>query len=187
MAHIDFLDEIIARLSDEVADRLRPADEQIDRLDSIPGVGRRTAEVLLAEIGTEIGRFPSAAHLASWAGMCPGNGESAGKRLSGKTRKGNNWVRVALIEAAQAAARKKDSYLSAQFRRLTARRGRKKAAVAVGHTILVIVYWLLTRPDLYHELGSTYFDERDRTRVQRRLVHRLQALGYSVQLTPHAA
>ena len=118
--------------------------------------------------------------------MFPGNEESAGKRLSGKTRKGNNWVRVALIEAAQAAARKKDSYLSAQFRRLTARRGHKKAAVAAGHTILVIVYWLLTRPDIYYELGSTYFDERDRTRVQRRLVHRLEALGYSVQLTPHA-
>jgi transposase len=187
LAHIDFLDEVIDRLSDEVAERLRPADEQIDRLDSIPGVGRRTAEILLAEIGTDVGRFPTAAHLASWAGMCPGNNESAGKRLSGKTRKGNTWVRVALIEAAQAAARKKDSYLSAQFRRLTARRGRKKAAVAVGHTILVIAYWLLTRPDLYHELGSTYFDERDRTRVQRRLVHRLEALGYSVELTPHAA
>ena len=187
LAHIDFLDETIARLSQEIADRLQPFEDQIDRLDGIPGVGRRTAEVLLAEIGTDLSRFPSAAHLASWAGMCPGNEESAGKRLSGKTRKGNAWLRVALIEAAQAAARKKDSYLSAQFRRLTARRGRKKAAVAVGHTILVIAYWLLTRPDLYHDLGSTYFDEHDRTRVQRRLVHRLEALGYSVQLKPRAA
>jgi hypothetical protein len=119
--------------------------------------------------------------------MCPGNEESAGKRLSSKTRKGNSWLRVALIEAAQAAARKKDSYLSAQFRRLTARRGRKKAAVAVGHSILVIAYWLLTRPDLYHDLGSTYFDDRDRTRVERRLVHRLEGLGYTVQLKPRAA
>ena len=113
------------------------------RLDGIPGVGRRTAEVLLAEIGTDMARFPSAAQLSSWAGMCPGNEESAGKRLSGKTRKGNSWLRVALIEAAQAAARKKDSYLSAQFRRLTARRGRKKAAVAgrlfdSGHRLLAL-------------------------------------------------
>jgi transposase len=149
LAHIDFLDETITRLSAEVAERLRPVDEQIERLDGIPGVGRRTAEVLLAEIGTGMARFPSPGHLASWAGMCPGNEESAGKRLRSKTRKGNSWLRVALIEAAQAAARKRDSYLSAQFRRLTARRGRKKAAVAVGHSILVIVYWLLTRPDLY--------------------------------------
>jgi transposase len=187
LAHIDFLDETIARLSDEVAERLHPVDEQIERLDGIPGVGRRTAEVLLAEIGTDMARFPSAAHLSSWAGMCPGNEESAGKRLSSKTRKGNCWLRVALIEAAQAAARKKDSYLSAQFHRLTARRGRKKAAVAVGHSILVIAYWLLTRPDLYQDLGSTYFDDRDRTRVERRLVHRLEGLGYTVELKPRAA
>ena len=187
LAHIDFLDETIARLSVEVAERLRPVDEQIERLDGIPGVGRRTAEVLLAEIGTDMARFPNAAHLSSWAGMCPGNEESAGKRLSSKTRKGNSWLRVALIEAAQAAARKKDSYLSAQFRRLTARRGRKKAAVAVGHSILVIAWWLLTRPDLYQDLGSTYFDDRDRTRVERRLVHRLEGLGYTVELKPRAA
>jgi transposase len=187
LAHIDFLDETATRLSGEIAERLRPFDDELDRLEGIPGVGRRTAEVLLAEIGTNLGRFPSAAHLASWAGMCPGNEESAGKRLSGKTRKGNVWLRVALTEAAQAAGRKKDSYLSAQFRRLVARRGKKKAVVAVGHTILVIAYWLLTRPDLYHDLGSTYFDEHDRARVERRLVHRLEALGYSVQLKPRAA
>jgi transposase len=107
--------------------------------------------------------------------MCPGNEESAGKRLSGKTRKGNLWLRVALIEAAQAAARKKDSYLSAQFHRLAARRGKNKASVAVGHTILVIAYHQLTRPELYHDLGSTYFDDDDRIRVQRRLVQRLEA------------
>lgn len=187
LAHIDFLDETITRLSTEIAGRLAPVDECVERLDGIPGVGRRTAEVLLAEIGTDLGRFPSAAHLASWAGMCPGNDESAGKRLRGKTRKGNVWLRVALIESAQAAARKKDSYLSAQFHRLAARRGRKKAAVAVGHTILIIAYHLLTRPDLYHDLASTYFDDRDRTRVERRLVHRLEALGYTVHLDARVA
>jgi transposase len=187
LAHLDFLDETVARLSAEIAERLRPFDEQLERLDGIPGVGRRTAEVLLAEIGTDLARFPSATHLASWAGMCPGNEESAGKRLSGKTRKGNVWLRVALIEAAQGAGRKKDSYLSAQFHRLVARRGKNKASVAVGHSILVIAYHLLTRPDLYHDLGSTYFDDHDRARVERRLVHRLEALGYTVELKSRAA
>ena len=132
-------------------------------------------------------RFPTAGHLASWAGMCPGNHESAGKRQSGKTRKGSKWLRATLVEAAQAAGRSKGTYLSAQFRRLTARRGKKRAAVAVGHTILTIVYHLLTRGTTYKDLGVTYFDERDRARVERRLVSRLEALGYTVQLQRPAA
>jgi transposase len=184
LAHIDFLDETLAQLSAEIAERLRPFDEQLERLDGIPGVGRRTAEVLLAEIGPDPRRFSSAAHLASWAGVCPGNQESAGKRQSGATRKGNRVLRVVLVEAAHAVARTKDTYLSAQNHRLAARRGKKKAAVAVGHSILVIAYYLLTRSALYEDLGSTYFDQRDQARVERRLVHRLQALGYTVQLTP---
>ena len=127
-------------------------------------------------------RFPSAAHLASWAGMCPGNHESAGKRTSGRTRQGTRALRAALVEAAQAAGRTKQTYLGAQFRRLAARRGKKKAAVAVGHTILVIVYHLLSEGTVYQALGPQYVDARDRQRVARRLVHRREALGYQVAL-----
>ncbi len=132
-------------------------------------------------------RFPTAGHLASWAGMCPGNNESAGKRQSGKTRKGSPWLRALLVQAAHAAARKKGTYLGAQYRRLAARRGRNKAAVAVGHSILVIVYHILRRGTDYQELGPLYFDERDRQSVERRLVHRLEGLGYKVSLEPTAA
>ncbi len=187
LAHIAFLDEQIEQVSAEIAERLRPFQEAIDRLDTIPGVGRRIAEVLLAEIGTDLARFATAGHLASWAGMCPGNNESAGKRLSGRTRKGSPWLRMALIEAAQAASRTRNTYLMAQYRRLAARRGRKKALVALGHTILVIVYYLLTRQTDYQDLGAQYFDERDRRTVERRLVRRLEALGYRVSLDPVAA
>jgi transposase len=187
LAHISFLDEQIEQVSAEIAERLRPFQELIDRLDVIPGVGRRIAEVVIAEIGTDLTRFPTAGHLASWAGMCPGNNESAGNRKSGTTRKGSPWLRMALIEAAQAAARTRNTYLMAQYRRLAARRGRKKALVAVGHTILVIAYYLLTRQTDYQDLGGQYFDERDRQAVERRLVRRLEALGYKVSLDPAAA
>ncbi len=187
LAHIDYLDEAIERVSEEIAERVSPFEEQIERLDSIPGVGRRTAEEMVAEIGPEVERFPSAGHLASWAGMCPGNNESAGKRHSGKTRKGDPWLRAALVEAAKAAGRTKDTYLSAQYHRLVRRRGKKKAAVAVGHTILVIAYHLLERGCSYQELGGNYFDQRDRQAVERGLVRRLESLGYNVTLDAVAA
>ena len=187
LAHVDYLDAAIERVSAEIRDRLRPFEAAVERLDAIPGIGRRTAEVLVAEAGTDMGRFPTAAHLASWAGLCPGQHESAGKRHSGKTRKGNRWLRAALVEAAQAASRSRNSYLAAQYRRLAARRGRKRAAVAVGHTILVIAYALLRRPGPYRDLGPTYFDERDRQAVERRCVRRLEALGFKVTLQPDAA
>jgi len=184
LCRLDGLDEAIERLSAEIAERLGPFEEELARLDSIPGVGRRTAEILLAEIGADMSRFPSAAHLASWAGMCPGNNQSAGKRKTGKTRDGNRWLRAALAEAAQAAARTRGTYLAAQYRRLAARRGKPKAAVAVGHSLLVIAYHLLRDSCMYEELGANYFDERDRKAVERRLVHRLEGLGYHVTLTP---
>jgi len=188
LAHIDELDERVARLDAEIEERMRPFVELIDRLDAIPGVGRRIAHVIIAEVGTDLSRFATAGHLASWAGMCPGNNQSAGKRKSGKTRKGDSALRAALIEAGHAAGKKKDSYLRAQYHRLTARRGRNKAAVAVGHTILGIAYHLITNEhSFYSDLGVHYFDERDRDRVQKRLVHRLEALGYTVSLEPAAA
>jgi transposase len=187
LAHIDFLDASIARVSAEIAERVRPVEDALDRLDTIPGIGRHVAESLVAEIGVDMERFPTAGHLASWAGMCPGNNESAGKRQSGKTRKGSPWLRALLVQAAHAAARKKDTYLAAQYRRLAARRGRNKAAVAVGHTILVVAYHLLRRGTEYDDLGPRYFDEHDRQAVERRLVRRLERLGYAVALTPAAA
>ena len=180
LAHLDYLDESIERVSAEVAERVRPFEEAIARLDTIPGVGRRTAEALVAEIGTEMSRFPSAEHLASWAGMCPGNNESAGKRKTGKTRQGDRWLRAALIEAAHGAAHAKDCYLATQYHHLAVRRGKKKAIVAVGHSILVIAYYLLRDGADYRELGGNYYDERQRQAVKRRLVSRLEALGCKV-------
>jgi len=184
LCHIDALDDGIARVSAEIAERMRPFGEALERLDTIPGIGQRMAEILVAEIGIDMSRFPSAAHLASWAGMCPGNQESAGKRKTGKTRKGNVWLRAALIESAHALGRGRGTYLAAQYRRLTARRGKKKAAVALGHSILVIVYHLLSRGEVYHDLGVQYFDEGRRERLERGLVRRLEDLGYKVNLQP---
>jgi transposase len=182
LCHVDALDESIARLSQEIAERVRPFEAEVARLQTIPGVGRRGAEVLLAEIGTDMTRFPTAHHLASWAGMCPGNYESAGKRQKGTTRKGSPWLRAMLAEAAWGASHTKQTYLAAQYHRLAAKRGRKRAIVAVGHTILVIAYQVLARQQSYTDLGSAYFDERDRHATERRLVRRLETLGLKVTI-----
>jgi len=182
LSHIDDLDAAIERVNERIAIRLQNDTDSLALLDSIPGVSRRTAEILLAEVGTDLQRFPTAQHLASWAGVCPGNQESAGKRLSGRTRKGSPWLRQALVEAAHGAARSKRTYVGAQYRRIAARRGKKRAAVAVGHTILVMAYHVLTRREPYRELGPNYFEEHDRRRVERRLVTRLEQLGYVVDL-----
>jgi transposase len=187
LAHIDFLEATIAAVSAEIAARLQPADDLVDRLDTIPGIGRYVAEALLAEIGTDMRRFPTAGHLASWAGMCPGSNESAGTQRGGRTRKGNAWLRAQLVQAAHAAARKKGTYLEAQYRRLAARRGKSRAAIAVGHTILVIIYHIVRDGTVYEDLGPHYFVERDRQGAERRLVHQLEGLGYTVTLEPRAA
>lgn len=183
LAHIDFLDETIERLSAEIEERERPFEVVLERLDTIPGVGRRTAEIIVAEVGPDIRRFPSPGHLASWAGLCPGQDESAGKRRSGKTRKGNRWLRGALVEAAHSSTRTK-TYLAAQFRRLATRHGPKKAMVAVAHSILRIVYHLLIDEHPYEDLGEAYFDQRQHQQVSRRLTQRLERLGYRVTLEP---
>jgi len=183
LRHVDFLDEQIDRLSQEITRRLEPVADQLARLDAIPGVGQRTTEVLAAEVGLDMTRFPSAGHLASWAGMCPGSYERAGKRKGGKTRKGSRWLRRALVECAYAAARMKDTALAARFRRLVVRRGPKAAAVAVGHTILTLVYALLAHGELSQEPGPAYLDQRRRRRAQQRAVDQLRALGDEVALT----
>jgi transposase len=180
LSHVEYLDESLERFTAALQERLHEAEADIMLLDTIPGMSRRAAEIILAEIGHDMGRFPSANHLASWAGMCPGNHESAGKRNSGKTRKGSRWLRQVLIEAAHGAAHTRHSYLAALYRRLQARRGTKKALVAVGHAILVISYPILLRKEAYQDLGANDVDERDRQAVQRRLVHRLEQLGDQV-------
>jgi transposase len=187
LTHCDFLDEAIAQVNAEIEARMQPYAAQLARLDSIPGVGQRAAEEIIAQIGVDMSRFPTHRHLASWAGMCPGNNESAGKRKSGKTRKGNGALRAILLETAQAAARSRGSYLSAQYHRLATRRGKKKAAVAVGHSILVAAYYLLQRGTVSQDLGHQYFDQRDRDGLQRRLIKRLEALGNRVSVEPVAA
>jgi transposase len=185
LSQIDYLDEAIARVSTMIAQHLETEQEAMALLDTIPGVSQRTAEILLAEIGTDMTRFPSAKHLASWAGMCPGHHESAGKRLSGKTRKGSRWLRQVLVEAAHVAAKTRQTYLAAQYQRIAARRGKKRALIALGHTILIVVYHLLTRKQPYQDLGAAYFDTRDQRRVEHRLVQRLERLGYRVSLQPN--
>lgn len=181
---IDALDEAIERLSLAIEEKMRPFDDALVRLDGIPGVGRRTAEIIIAEIGIDMSRFASSADLISWAGMCPGNNESAGKRKGGATTRGSIWLKRALVEAARGAARTRSSYLASQYRRLVVRRGAKKAAVAVGHSILVIVYNLLKKGDVYRDLGASYFDERRRHHVTQRALQQLRALGYHVTITP---
>lgn len=184
LAHLDYLEEAIDELSAEIGRQLVPFAEAVDRLITIPGVDRRTAEVMVSEIGTDMGRFGNARRLASWAGMCPGNNESAGKHKSGKTRKGSRWLRTALTEAALAASRAKKSYLAAQYRRLYRQRGHNKAVVAVGHSILVIAFNLLSRKTTYADLGADYFLHRDRTTVIRRCLRQLKDLGQNVILQP---
>ncbi len=180
LRHIDFLSDEIKRLDEEIKERMLPFDEDLELLDTIPGVGRRTAEQILAETGTNMDQFPSAAHLCSWAGLSPGNNESAGKRKSGRTRKGNQKLRSALVEAARAAARTKNTYLSSQYHRLAARRGANRAAVAVAHSILTIVYHMLKRKKPYIELGPTYYEERKRETIIKQSIKKLESLGYKV-------
>jgi transposase len=182
LRHIAFLDDEIKRLDEEVNDRLGPHGELIEPLDEIPGIGRATAEQILAEITTDMSRFPTAKHLASWAKVCPGNNESAGKRKSGRAGPANRWLRSILIEAAHSAGRTKNSYLSNMYHRIAARRGKKRAALAVAHAILVIIYHLITRNTNYQDLGANHYDERQKDAAIHRAVRRIENLGYRVTL-----
>jgi transposase len=186
--HIDHLDAAIVTIDERIDALMVPFAEVRARLQTIPGVGQRVAEVIIAETGADMSRFPDAAHLASWAGVCPGNNESAGKRFTGRTRKANTWLQSMLVDAAWAAARTTDTYLAAQFWRLAGRIGKKKAAVAVAHSILVIAYHLMADPTaVYNDLGPDWFTRRNNPDARKqRLVKQLAELGYQVELTPAA-
>jgi transposase len=188
LAHIDFLEDGIARLQEEIEACQTSCAAAVELLQTIPGVGAVTAAAIVAEVGTDMSRFPTAKHLASWAGVCPGNKESAGKRLSGKTTRGNVWLRAMLGEAAWTIARTRGTYLHAQFHRIARRRGKYKAVMAVAHSLLVIVYHLLRDGRPYDDLGADYFEQRDAARLERYHVRRLEQLGYLVTLrTPAPA
>ena len=187
LARVDQADATIAELTDRIVELQHPHEAAVALLVGIPGVSYRTAQVILAEIGTDMSRFPTAGHLASWAGMCPGNNESAGKRGSGRTRHGDKWLRIALVEAGQAAGRSKNTYLSAQYHRIRGQRGPSRAAVAVGHSILVICWHLLSTGETYTDLGGDYFDKRRNSPArERRLIAQLEAMGHKVTLEPAA-
>jgi transposase len=184
LAHIDYLDALIARVSAEVAARVHPFEEEAGLIDTATGIGQRTAEAVVAEIGVDMSRFPDADHLTSWAGLAPGSNESAGTRKRTKTRKGSPWLRATMIEAAHAAGRSRDTYLGALYHRLVGRIGKKRAAVAVARKLLVIIYHILTTHQPYRELGADYQVRRNQQAVARRAVHQLESLGYDVTLHP---
>ena len=186
LEHVEFLDRQIAELDAQVAECLDPHDQEIERLCTIPGVSQRIAEVILAAVGTNMGQFPSADHLVSWAGLCPGSNESGGKRRPARSRHGNEMLKVAMVQAGQAAGRTRDTYLSATYRLLAARRGKKKAAVALGRHILETAYYILRDGTTYRELGANYHDERRKEAVKRAAIARLRRLGYEVNVQPVA-
>lgn len=186
LEHIDDLNAKLEELEREIDQQILPFDDAnlVARLDTIPGVDKKVAQVIIAELGTDMTRFPTAKHAASWAGLVPGKNESAGRNRSSRTSKANRYLKSALVQAAHAAGRSKDTYLSAQYRRLAARRGKKRAAVAVAHSILIIAYHIINRGTEYLELGHNYFDERRQDAVQKHLVKRLEKLGLKVTVEP---
>lgn len=187
LAHIDYLEGAIAEMQAEIERALAPYDEAVALLQTIPGVGPVAAAAIVAEIGVDMGRFPSGRHLASWAGVCPGNKQSGGKRLGGKTTNGNVWLRAMLGEVAWSIARSKGTYLHAQYHRLARRRGKYRAILAVAHSVVVIIYHMLRDRRPYADLGADYFDRLDTARTQQHHVRRLEQLGYTVTLSPAAA
>jgi transposase len=186
LVHIDFLDAQIAAVTAEIDERLRPFEPQLTILDSIPGLGRWSAQIILAEIGPDMDRFPTAGHLASWAGMCPGHDESAGKRRSGKTRRGSPWLRVTLTEAAFAAGHGKGTYLADRYHRLIGRKGKKKTVIAVGRTILELCWQVLKTGQLYDDGRARAQANSTPLTAEQRLVRQLEKLGHRVTLEPAA-
>ena len=187
LAHIDFLEQSLAIVQAEIERCLAPFGQAVALAQTLPGIAETAATAIIAELGTDMSRFASDKHLASWAGVCPGNKQSGGKRLSGATTHGNPYLRAVLGEVAWAISHTKDNYLSAQFHRIARRRGKQKAVMAVAHSVLVILYHMLKDNRPYSDLGADYFDQLDRTRIERHHVRRLEELGYTVTLTPAPA
>ncbi len=187
LAHVEFLEQALEQLQQEIEQRLSPFEEEMRLLMSIPGVAALSAAAILGEIRTDMSRFPSAKHLASWAAVCPGNKQSGGKRLSGKMRKGNATLRATLAEVVWVISHMKDNYLAAQYHRLARRIGKNKAAMAVAHSVLVIIYHVLRTRKPYSDLGADYFQKQDTQRLTQRSLRQLEALGYEVTLTPKVA
>ena len=186
LEHLDHLDKLVAQLNARIEALTTPDAEALALLTTIPGVKQHTAEVLLAEVGPTVAPFPTTGQFASWAGLCPGNNESAGKRRTGRTRRGNRWLRQAVVQAGWAASHPKGTYLGARYRRVCRRRGPKRALLAVGHTLLVIVYQVLRQRVAYRELGADFYDRLQPERLTRHLVRRLEQLGHQVTLTTPA-
>jgi transposase len=184
LQQLEFIEAQIAALEAEIERQNVPFQEAVNRLAGIPGFNRVAAWSVLAEMGTNMDQFPTAAHLASWAGVCPGNHESAGKRMGGRIRPGNRWLREKLCQSAWAASRSKKSYFSAFFQRMASRRGKKRAIVALSHTLLVVCYYLLKRQVSFQDLGVDYFDQLNQQRLTRYFVKRLNRLGHEVILDP---
>lgn len=187
LSHIEDLERRIAALDREVSDRLRPFDDLIERLDEVPGLGRRTIEDILSEIGTDMSAYPSEGHLASWAKVCPGSHETGGKQLGGPTGKGNPWLKSALTEASKAASRTRRSFFHAKHSRLVKRMGANKASVAIAHTLLRLIYRMIKTAATYQDLGADYYDERGRDAIKRHLLKRLEKLDFGVELTDRRA
>ena len=183
MDHLEFVESKTGKLETEIANRLAPFQEQVKRLCEVPGMDRVSTWGIISEIGLAMNQFPDADHLASWAGLCPGNWESAGKRQSGRTRKGSTWLRRHLCQSAWAVSTKQKNYLSALFRRLAGRRGVKRASIAVAHALLIIAYHILKTGAHYRELGADHFDRLHPERLKRKLVKRLEGLGFQVTVT----
>ena len=186
LRQIEFLESQVEVLEQEIERRVAPLEDSIRRLATIPGVERKTAWTIIAEIGVDLSTFADAKHLASWAGLCPGNRESAGKRMSGRTRKANRYVKRAMCQAAWAASHTKNTYLTAFYRRMAIRKGAPKAVMALAHHMLVVVHQILSRGEEYVEFGGDYYDRRNKPKVVARMVARLTRLGYQVDLKPMA-
>jgi len=187
LEHLDHLDGLVAQLNARIEQLTQADAEALALLTTVPGIKRHTAEVLLAEVGPTVDPFPTAGQFVSWAGLCPGNNESAGKRRTGRTRRGSRWLRHAVVQAGWAVSHSKTTYLGARYRRVARRRGAKRALLAVGHTLLVIVYQVLRKREAYRELGGDYYDRLQPERVTRQLVRRLEQLGHTVTLEPRTA